>query len=79
MKLIYTPPITSSGCVGVRRRTRNSIYVGGKDCAKNIDELNKAGIKFILNVTPEKDSGIKSGVVRSYYLVLKNNVIFLSK
>lgn len=62
MKLIYTPPITSSGCVGVRRRTRNSIYVGGKDCAKNIDELNKAGIKFILNVTPEKDSGIKSGV-----------------
>lgn len=41
---------------------RHGLYLGGKADAKNRAKLESWGVTHILNVTPEKDVGVKSGV-----------------
>jgi hypothetical protein len=53
MSLVYTVNAATPGA------RRHSVYIGGKDHAKNLAKLEQWGISHILNVTPTKDSGIQ--------------------
>ena len=53
MSLIYSIDST------VGRFSRSSIYIGGKNDAKNRAWLEDIGVTHILNVTPPKEVGIK--------------------
>jgi hypothetical protein len=53
MSLIYTVPSEGS-----QQKRRNSLYLGGQTEAKDISTLQRFGIQYIVNVTPEKEAGI---------------------
>ena len=60
MSLIYTAPARNDGIVTGKGTTRrNSVYLGGKVDAKSRSKLENWGVTHILNVTPEKEAGIK--------------------
>jgi hypothetical protein len=54
MSLIYTTPSDTNN----PQQRRNSVYLGGQVEAKSLSTLQRWGIKYILNVTPEKEAGI---------------------
>ena len=56
MSLIFTSPAQKAPSVSKRRY---SIYLGGKNDAKSKAKLEAWGITHILNMTPEKEAGIK--------------------
>jgi len=45
-----------------KKGKERGIYIGGKADAKNRSKLHRWGITHILNVTPEKEAGVESGV-----------------
>ena len=51
MSLIYTAPSDGSN----QKQRRNSVYLGGQAEAKSFSTLQQWGVKYILNVTPEKE------------------------
>lgn len=57
MSLIYA---VDGAAVG---RKRHGLYLGGKSDAKSRSKLERWGISHILNVTPEKEAGVKVSVV----------------
>eukprot|EP00979_Chaetoceros_neogracilis_P002535 scaffold433_cov260-Chaetoceros_neogracile.AAC.62 len=60
MSLVFTLPPSSPSS------RRNSIYIGGKEDAKDRSKLEQWGVKYVLNMTPEKDSSIQSGVANYF-------------
>lgn len=61
MSLIYTAPScdnSNSTPLQHLHQRRNSVYLGGQVEAKSLSTLQRWGIKYILNVTPEKEAGI---------------------
>lgn len=57
MSLIYTAPSDANNNNPSHQR-RNSVYLGGQVEAKSLSTLERWGVKYILNVTPEKEAGI---------------------
>mmetsp|Transcript_4123 Transcript_4123/g.5989 ORF Transcript_4123/g.5989 Transcript_4123/m.5989 type:complete len:273 (-) Transcript_4123:90-908(-) len=67
MSLIYTAPSSAAGgATSTSSRRRNSVYLGSKSDAKDRSKLERFGVTHILNVTPEKEAGIKAGVANFF-------------
>jgi len=59
MSLVYTPFASDNYSANSGKRNQVGLYLGGQKDAKNRDKLQKWGVTHILNVTPEKESGIE--------------------
>jgi hypothetical protein len=53
MSLIYQAETVAG------QSTRSGLYIGGKDDAKDLDKLKRLNVKYILNVTPNKQANLQ--------------------
>ena len=66
MSLIFqTDPIPTS-------RKRHGLYLGSKGDAKSRSKLEAWGVTHILNMTPEKEAGIK---VNMHIIMIPGNLV----
>ena len=59
MSLVYIPCESDNYSAVSATRKQTGLYLGGQKDAKNRDKLQMWGVTHILNVTPEKESGIE--------------------